>query len=54
MHGQATSDHFARRKAEQVAGEALRINSGRHTRQYVQKLELRYYTNRGFVAEEVI
>src|ERR1700735_2037208 len=53
--------HPAQRKAEQVAGEALRmlkisrsINSGWGTRQYVQKLERRNCTNRDFVPEEVI
>jgi hypothetical protein len=53
--------HPAQRKAEQVAGEALRmlkisrsINSGWGTGQYVQKLERRNCTNRDFVAEEVI
>ena len=30
------------------------INSGRRTRQYVQKLECRNCTNRGLVAEEII
>lgn len=30
------------------------INSGRRARQYVQKLECRNYTNRGFVAREVM
>lgn len=46
--------HFARRKAKQVAGEALPINSGWQTRQYIQKLERRNCTNKGFVAEEAI